>query len=137
MSDAYANRISTVTPDNDVHRFFIEFAASQLSESRRHQNIFTRMAERSGIEHRFSCFTPAVDPNGASLDEDGIFLRGAFPGTGKRMEMFAEAAPTLAVKAVERLLHGENRTKITQGKLGCAMAFGPGLTAETMMFCMV
>ena len=40
MPEAYANRIATAVPVNDVHRFFIDFAASQLSENPRRQVIF-------------------------------------------------------------------------------------------------
>ncbi len=136
MPEAFANRISTATPANDVHQFFIDFAATQLSDDLRRQRMFARMADRSGIEHRFSCFKPSGDPNGTSLDEDGIFLRGAFPGTGKRMEMYAEAAPRLAVKAVERVLQGEDRTRITHLIVTTCTGFSaPGLDLELVACC--
>ena len=60
---AYVNKIAVAVPDYDVHRFSIGFAASQLADDPRRQALFTRMAERSGIEHRYCCFPSALDPN--------------------------------------------------------------------------
>src|SRR5262245_62575834 len=96
MAEAYINRIATAVPENDVHRFFHRYAASLLADDPRRRSLFLRMAERSGIEHRFSCFAPGGDPEGASLDRAGSFRRGGFPGTGERMAMYAAAAPALA-----------------------------------------
>ena len=129
MPEAYANRISTAVPVYDVHRFFIDFATSQLAEDPRRQAIFSRMADRSGIEHRFSCFAPSENPEGASVDQDGIFLRNAFPGTARRMDMFADAAPVLAASAVEKVLQGEDRDRITHLIVTTCTGFsapGPG-----------
>ncbi|QPC95957.1 type III polyketide synthase [Mesorhizobium sp. INR15] len=136
MPQAYANRISTSVPIHDVHRFFIDFAASQLTEEPRRQAIFGRMADRGGIEHRFSCFAPSESPQGASVDHDGIFLRDAFPGTAKRMDMFADAAPVLASKAVEKVLAGEDRDRITHLIVTTCTGFSaPGLDLEIMARC--
>jgi predicted naringenin-chalcone synthase len=136
MPEAYANRIATAVPANDVHRFFIDFAASQLSENPRRQAIFSRMADRAGIEHRFSCFAPSDDPAGASVDRSGVFLRNAFPGTAKRMEMFEEAAPVLAAIAVEKVLNGEDRATITHLIVTTCTGFSaPGLDLELVARC--
>ena len=80
-AEAYINRIATAVPKHDVHRFFIDFAESQLAEDERRRSIFSRMADRGGIEHRYSCFEPSRDPEGDSVDLEGIFQRNAFPGT--------------------------------------------------------
>ena len=123
-------------PSNDVHRFFIDFAALQLSENPRRQVIFSRMAERAGIDHRFSCFAPSDDPAGASVDRNGVFLRNAFPGTAKRMEMFAEAAPVLAASAVEKVLNGEEKVTITHLIVTtCTGLSAPGLDLELVARC--
>ena len=136
MSDAYANRISTAVPRHDVHRFFIDFAGSLLSERPRHRAIFSRMADRSGIEHRFSCVAPSEDPEGESVDRDGIFKRDAFPGTARRMEMFEEAAPVLAENAVRKLLCREQPDKITHLIVTTCTGFSaPGLDMEIMARC--
>ena len=97
-SNAYLNRVATAVPAHEAHDFFLRFAASLLSEDPRRQAIFRRMADKSGIEHRYSCFKPSADPEGPTLDAEGIFRRGAFPGTAKRMEMFEKAAPLLLSK---------------------------------------
>jgi len=63
--------------------------------------LFARMAERSGIRHRWSVLPPA--PDGGSPVEAGGFYHGGLPGTGARMAVYAEAAPKLALKAVDDL----------------------------------
>ena len=79
MVEAFINRIATAVPPHDVHRFFHRYAASLLSGDPRRRSLFLRMAERSGIEHRFSCFAPGDDPDGASLDREGTSAAAAFP----------------------------------------------------------
>jgi alpha-pyrone synthase len=59
------------------------------------------MAERSGIRHRWSVLPPA--PDGGSPVEAGGFYHGGLPGTAARMAVYAEAAPKLALKAVDDL----------------------------------
>ena len=97
---AYINRIGTAVPDHDVHQAFIDFAESLLPE--RERRLFGRMAERAGIEHRFSCLCPSPDGSFA-LDDDGFYTRGAFPSTGARMRAYEAEATGLAVRAVEML----------------------------------
>jgi len=135
-AQAYLNRIATAVPTNDVHRFFIDFASSQLSADPRRRAIFNRMADKGGIEHRFSCFEPAGDPEGQSADRAGVFARGGFPGTGKRMEMFAATAPELARIAVEKVLDGEDRSKITHLIVTTCTGFSaPGIDLEVIALC--
>ena len=135
-SDAYLNRLATALPPHDVHRFFLDFAASLLRSDARRRAIFSRMADKAGIEHRYSCFEPADDPEGATLDAEGVFGRGAFPGTGKRMEMFESAAPRLARQAVDRLLQGEDRSRITHLIVTTCTGFSaPGIDLELVVQC--
>ena len=135
-AQAYVNRIATAVPASDVHRFFIDFASSQLKDDPRRRAIFNRMADKGGIEHRFSCFAPADDPEGATVDEGGVFLRGEFPGTAKRMDMFAAAAPVLAEQAVERLLDGLDRDSITHLIVTTCTGFSaPGIDLEIIARC--
>jgi predicted naringenin-chalcone synthase len=63
--------------------------------------LFSRMAERSGIEHRWSVLPPTA--GGGSPVEPGGFYHGGLPTTGARMSLYAEAAPRLALDAVARL----------------------------------
>ncbi|MGX7873455.1 type III polyketide synthase [Mesorhizobium sp. ORM6] len=133
---AFINRIATAVPDHGVHRFFLQFAGSQLTADPRRRAIFNRMADKSGIEHRYSCFAPADDPEGPSVDMAGVFKRGAFPGTAKRMEMFAATAPSLAQRAVERLLQGEDRAGVTHLIVTtCTGFYAPGIDLEIMARC--
>lgn len=133
---AFINRIATAVPDNGVHSFFLQFAGSQLATDPRRRAILNRMAKKCGIEHRYSCFPPADDPEGPSVDMAGVFKRGAFPGTAKRMEMFAAAAPLLAQQAVERLLEGEDGGRVTHLIVATCTGFSaPGIDLEIVARC--
>ena len=97
----HINRLATATPVNDVHEAFLSFARDTLEDPRA-RRVFDRMAERSGVGHRFSTLIPAA-AHGASLDTAGFYRRGAFPGTAARMRAYEDGATALAVAAVERL----------------------------------
>jgi predicted naringenin-chalcone synthase len=84
-----------------VHGAFIAWAQSRIADPRL-RAIFRRMADRSGIRHRWSVLPPA--PGGGPPIEPGGFYHGeALPSTGARMRVYAEAAPRLALAAVRRL----------------------------------
>lgn len=135
-SDAYVNRVATAVPEHEVHRFFLDFAASLLTDDPRRQAIFARMADKAGIEHRYSCFAPTADPKGAMLDVGEVFARGAFPGTRKRMQMFEAAAPQLARQAIDRLLVGEDRGRITHLLVTTCTGFSaPGIDLDLVAMC--
>lgn len=87
-------------PGHDVHEAFIAWARPQLGE--REQPLFDRMAKRSGIAHRWSILPQAGEGPGP-VDPGGFYHGEPLPGTGARMELYAEAAPELALKAIERL----------------------------------
>lgn len=132
---AYLNRVATAVPRNDVHRFFIDFASELLAEDPRRRAIFNRMADKGGIEHRFSCFAPAADPK-VSADAEGVFSRGSFPGTAKRMDMFAATAPMLAERAVNDVLEGLDKTAITHLIVTTCTGFSaPGMDLEIIARC--
>src|SRR5450631_2005243 len=135
-AQAHLNRVATAVPSNDVHKFFLGFASSQLSEDPRRLAVFKRMADKGGIEHRFSCFEPALDPEGGSADGAGIFARGGCRGTAKRMDMFATTAPVLARQAVEKLLVGEDRSRISHLIVTTCTGFSaPGIDLEVIALC--
>lgn len=81
MTSAYLNRVATAVPPNDVHAAFLHFARAQLKEDRRGSLLFRRMAEKGGIDHRYSYLVPANDLDGDVLDADALFVRGRFPNT--------------------------------------------------------
>ncbi|MGI4950363.1 MAG: type III polyketide synthase [Janthinobacterium lividum] len=100
----HINRIATATPANDVHQAFISFAREMITDPRA-RRVFDRMAERSGVSHRFSTFVPApADPE--ALDTERFYRRGHFPGTAARMGIYEREATALAATAVERLQPG-------------------------------
>src|SRR5262245_36967975 len=112
-SNAYVNKIATAVPDYEINQFFVRFAASMLAEHPRRKTLFDRMIHGIGIEQRYTCFAPAGDPDGSSLDLAGTFVKGGFPGTASRMRMYEQAAPDLAQRAVEKVLADEDRSRIS------------------------
>ena len=101
MTQAYLNRIATAVPPHDVHQSFLDFAATLLPDART-RTVFARMAERSGIAHRYSPFRPGRLDAG-EVDADGFFRRGAFPDTAIRMRAYEPLALELALRAVAGL----------------------------------
>ena len=112
MPEAFVNRIATANPPHDVHDAFLRFGHLMLKGDNRRAALFGRMAERSGIAaHRYSFLEPGVQ--GAAVDSEGFYRLGAFPDTAARMKKFEACSPGLAVEAVEKLLQGEDRSRIT------------------------
>lgn len=98
---AHIHAIGTAVPAHDIHQAFIDWGAARLADQRE-QALFRRMAARSGIRHRWSILPRAV--NGGSPVEQGGFYQGnRLPPTSKRMEIYAEAAPALAIEAITAL----------------------------------
>ena len=91
--DAHINRIGTAVPPHDVHAAFVAFARTLL-EGDKQRDVFDRMAERSGIDHRYSHFRPGP-PGDVKVDAGGFYRRGAFPSTALRMAVYAEQAVEL------------------------------------------
>jgi alpha-pyrone synthase len=131
MTDAFINRIATALPPHDVHEGFLDFGRRMLSSDSRRLALFNRMAERSGIAHRYSYF----EPEGAG-DAAHFYRPGAFPGTGARMKLFERFAPGLACEATERLLAGEDRSRITHLIVTCCTGFfAPGIDLQLVERC--
>lgn len=83
-------------PGNDVHRTHLDWVTAQLADPRE-RGVFARMAERSGIDHRWSVLP--CGEFGTPIDPSGFYGAGAFPSTGQRMEVYARTAPDLAMAA--------------------------------------
>jgi len=98
---AHVNRIGTAVPPYDVHEAFVAFARTLLADDRS-RLVFERMAERSGIAHRYSFFQPG-EPGAVKIDAEGFYRRGAFPGTGARMLRYETDAVALAAEAAVKL----------------------------------
>ena len=65
-----------------------------LKDDHRRLALFDRMAERSGIAHRYSFLEPGAQ--GAAVDAEGFYKLGAFPDTAARMKKYEACAPALA-----------------------------------------
>jgi predicted naringenin-chalcone synthase len=136
VTTAYINRIATAVPTHDVHDAFLSFARSLLEGDRRGLLLFRRMAERSGIEHRYSSLAPASDPTGEAIDAEAFYTRGNFPDVAARMRAFEARAPALAAAAIERLELGSERNRITHLLITCCTGFSaPGLDHELVARC--
>jgi alpha-pyrone synthase len=136
VTEAYLNRIATAVPDHDVHAPFVDFADRLMAESPdpRLRSLFNRMSSRSGIEHRYSILYPHPDSSGLANSEFWInahefFIRGDFPNTSKRMEIFERFAPILMRRAVDRLnVTPAERRSITHVLVTtCTGLYAPGL----------
>ncbi len=134
MLEAFINRIATANPRHDVHDTFLRFGQQMLKGDNRRLALFGRMAERSGIAHRYSVLTPGED--GAAVDAGGFYRLGAFPDTAARMKKFEACAPDLAVEAVEKLLAGEDRLRVTHVIVtSCTGLSAPGIDLELVERC--
>jgi predicted naringenin-chalcone synthase len=97
---AHINAVGTAVPDHDVHSAFIGWAEFRLADPRE-RALFRRMAERSGIEHRWSVL-PVTEGGGSPVDSGG-FYGDELPTTRPRMEIYAREAPRLALEAIADL----------------------------------
>ena len=124
MATAHINQIATATPPHDVHDAYVALTDQTLGD-RRDRLIFKRMAARSGIEHRYSFFSPIVTDRSAT-DADGFYVRGAYPSTQRRMDFYEKRAPGLALEAVAKLEF--DRDAITHVVVASCTGFvAPGL----------
>lgn len=128
MATAHINRIATSVPQHDVHRPFVDFAEGMLPEGTT-RNLFRRMARMSGIEHRYSFLEPIATEDGSWRDAEGLYVRGAFPATSRRMELFERFAPLLARCALNKLgLNERARKQVTHVVVtSCTGLYAPGL----------
>jgi predicted naringenin-chalcone synthase len=136
MVEAYVNRVATAVPQHEVHEFFLGYARGQLAGKPREERLFRRMADRAGIERRYCCFRPALGPEADSIDHDGLFRRGAFPGTAARMALYERHAPVLAAQAVEALDLGDRAASISHLIVtSCTGFFAPGIDLAIQRRC--
>jgi alpha-pyrone synthase len=135
MTTAYLNRIATAVPPHDMHGPFVEFAQSLLPEGTP-RNLYRRMARMAAIDHRYTFLKPMVTAEGSLQDASSLFVRGHFPSTARRMEVFRQFAPRLARCALEKLaISAEERQAITHVIVTCCTGlYAPGLDYETVEF---
>jgi alpha-pyrone synthase len=91
--------IATALPELDFEPDYRRWALAQLGATRE-AKLYERMAGRSGIEHRWS----VLSEEDAKLDQGrGLYGGAVEPTTAQRMQIYAKAAPDLALKAIEKL----------------------------------
>src|SRR3546814_13569193 len=95
-----------------MHQAFLAWAETQLT-SDTDRAIFRRMARRSGISHRWSVL-PKTHENGSPVEPGGFYAEDNFPPTSVRMQLYADAAPTLAPEDIRTLSQQANISGITQ-----------------------
>jgi alpha-pyrone synthase len=122
---AFINAVAGVVPEHDVHHLFIDWAEGQVEDPRL-RRLFMRMAERSGIEHRWSVLAPA--PGGRPHNKEGGFYHPTMPATSARMQRYASEAPELALRAIERLREQVSLDGITHLVVASCTGFvAPGI----------
>ncbi len=121
VSGAYLNRVAGAHPPHQVHELFVGWATAQIEDDRL-RALFARMAERSGIDRRWS-----VLGGEAYHQADGLAFYGteAARSTGERMHVYAREAPGLALAAIERLQPLGNVTHIVVAS--CTGFVAPGI----------
>ena len=122
---AFINAVAGAVPPNDVHQLFVDWAEGQVEDPRM-RKLFMRMAERSGIEHRWSVLPPA--PGNLPHNRPGGFYHGESPATSTRMKKYAEQAPELALDAIARLRERVDLDDITHLVVASCTGFvAPGI----------
>ncbi len=137
MATAFINRIATAVPPHDVHAAYLRYALALLEHDQYASALLKKMSKKSGIEHRYSYFTPAPDGHmGAAFDIDSFYVRRHFPDTAARMRQFEVRAPELAVSTINKLDLGVDRNRITHLLITCCTGFSaPGLDIEVIERC--
>jgi len=70
------------------------------------------------------------------VDSEGFYRKGTFPNTSARMKKFEAWAPELAVAAAEKLLAGEDRSRITHIVVTSCTGFAaPGIDLALVERC--
>ena len=122
---AFINAVAGAVPDHDVHRLFVDWAEGRIGDPR-FRKLFRRMADRSGIDHRWSVLPPA--PGGLPHNQPGGFYHGASPATSTRMACYAEEAPKLALAAIANLAERASLDGITHLVVASCTGFvAPGI----------
>ena len=135
LTTAYLNRIATAVPPYNMHGAFVGFAESMLPDGVK-RNLFRRMARLSAIERRYSFLQPIATADGSWSDACGLYLKGNFPSTARRMKVFEQFAPKLAQAALDKLaLTEEERRGITHVIVtSCTGLYAPGLDYEVVEY---
>jgi len=123
---AHIHAIGTAVPAHDFHAAFLDLAAARLSDPRQ-RALFSRMAKRSGIEHRWTIL-PHAPGGGSPVDPGGFYHGEKPPSTARRMALYAREAPELALAAIDDLRSQVDIGGITHLVLASCTGFvAPGI----------
>ena len=123
---AHINAVGTATPGHDIHDAFIAWARARIDEPRA-VKLFDRMAARSGIAHRWSVLPPTRG-GGSPVADGGFYAVDPHPGTTERMALYADAAPTLGIAAIDALKAQTNIAGVTHFVVASCTGFvAPGI----------
>ena len=117
---AILNALATAVPACDFEQDYRGWAKRQLAEHRE-AKIYERMAARSGIEHRWS----VLSEEDAKLDLGSGLYSADAPSTARRMAIYAEEAPRLALAAIAKLPDTDAVTHIVVAS--CTGFVAPGI----------
>jgi alpha-pyrone synthase len=127
MIHAYLNEIGTAVPANDCQLQFLDSLPFWLNDPAVADKLST-IAKRAGIEHRYSVLHHAI----GGRDSGAFYEIGNFPGTARRMEVYRQEAPGLAVKAIRALeARGVKLDSVTHLVItSCTGFYAPGLDVD-------
>lgn len=134
MTEAHIQRIAVATPVHEVHDAFLRFAETMLQDERA-RSLFRRMAEKSDISKRYSSFSVTPQTlNSDDVDAYKLFQLGAFPSTGRRMDLFEYFARPLLRNTLDRLaLTDVEKSSIKAVIVTCCTGFyAPGLDFDVI-----
>ncbi len=100
----------------------------------RSRELFLRMAERSGIDARYSPLSVSGVISATDVDAHAFYQLGSFPLTAERMRLYKRFAPLLMYRALDRLaLSEEERSRIRHVIVTtCTGFYAPGLDFDAM-----
>jgi alpha-pyrone synthase len=112
--------IGTAVPRGEIEDHYLQWASAQISDDRE-RALFTRMAQRSGINHRYS----VLNGLGTQPAANTFYTSAPFPSTAERMAIYTQCAPALALEAVGNLPDLAGITHIVTAS--CTGFIAPGL----------
>ncbi|MCL6251788.1 type III polyketide synthase [Altererythrobacter sp. KTW20L] len=112
--------ISTAVPAGEVEGHYRQWAAAQITDDRQ-RKLFERMADRSGISHRYT----VLDGQHGRMEAAGFYATPANASTARRMKVYADEAPALALQAIAGLPDLGDVTHIVVAS--CTGFMAPGL----------
>lgn len=127
----FLNSIETQVPSTEVHERFLHLIP-QLLRDERERRLFSRLASRCHIDHRYSVLTPiSSDPTEGFFDREEVYARGQFSTTAKRMRVFQASALPLSIPPLQRLFSQVDPLDITHLIVtSCTGLYAPGLDIE-------